>query len=655
MALPEPQEQMCFSPEELLAKDFAVDEFVARCRRRVTMEGLREELHGYFKTLKSAMVELINQDYADFVNLSANLAGIDKSIGSLMSPLKQLQTEIKEIKCAMTEAIDAAQSKMNTKTEISEQKNTLTRLIVVLESMERLERLLHIHSDKDTSGIMALPQTGAAWEPVVMERVAMEFNKLQYNASLVTNHPLIESSNERISGITQSVQLWLESSFRAGLAREDRGALISCLQTYNLIGRHEAAEAMFRTTIIHPYIDKLVTTKNLISHAQGLGGLYADILTFVPKACSLLVSITSGGSSDNSVKGFDFLVNSVWPEMVSLIERKISVIFAPGNPDTFHQNYTTTMDFVSSFEKHCSTESSIKRLRAHPTYNSFMAKWSLPVYFQIRFQDIAGSVESSLSFPLVRAEASEDHPFQLEVFGRVWLAWQQCWSPDVLIPALTHRFWKLSLQVLMRTAVWLEGLCTECSKVQPSADGRSLTRPLSLQDTLLVIADLEQLSTQSPNLAKMAHPHIPSSAESMVQEGLEDARQQLDSLVPRLATLVVEEIASECSKSLESAQTIPRLFRRTGRQVPSKPSTYVAMVLRPLEVRLSDFPSKYKKEWTKSVVELVTENYYRVTSELLLNVKRTEDSLLKLNAYRKSSAPSPSEGMTDDNKISWLV
>ncbi len=73
MALPEPQEHMCFSPDELLAKDFAVDEFVACCRRRVTMEGLREELHGYFKTLKSAMVELINQDYADFVNLSANL------------------------------------------------------------------------------------------------------------------------------------------------------------------------------------------------------------------------------------------------------------------------------------------------------------------------------------------------------------------------------------------------------------------------------------------------------------------------------------------------------------------------------------------------------------------------------------------------------
>lgn len=33
-----------------------------------------------------------------------------------------------------------------------------------------------------------------------------------------------------------------------------------------------------------------------------------------------------------------------------------------------------------------------------------------------------------------------------------------------------------------------------------------------------------------------------------------------------------------------------------------------------------------------------------------MSVKRTEDSLLKLNAYRKSSAPSQS-GMSDDNKI----
>ena len=36
------------------------------------------------------------------------------------------------------------------------------------------------------------------------------------------------------------------------------------------------------------------------------------------------------------VRGYDFLVNSVWPEVVSNIEAKTSSMFAPGNPDIFH-------------------------------------------------------------------------------------------------------------------------------------------------------------------------------------------------------------------------------------------------------------------------------------------------------------------------------
>ena len=73
MALPEPPEDLCFSPGALIEKDFNVDEFVSAIRKRVTIECLREDLDSYFKALKNAMVELINKDYADFVALSANL------------------------------------------------------------------------------------------------------------------------------------------------------------------------------------------------------------------------------------------------------------------------------------------------------------------------------------------------------------------------------------------------------------------------------------------------------------------------------------------------------------------------------------------------------------------------------------------------------
>lgn len=57
--------------------DFDVDKFVADCRKRVQLEEMRQDLEHYYRLLKTAMVELINKDYADFVNLSTNLVCLD--------------------------------------------------------------------------------------------------------------------------------------------------------------------------------------------------------------------------------------------------------------------------------------------------------------------------------------------------------------------------------------------------------------------------------------------------------------------------------------------------------------------------------------------------------------------------------------------------
>lgn len=48
----------------------------------------------YLKVLRSAMIDLINKDYADFVNLSSNLIGLDKAINGIQIPLGQLKEEV---------------------------------------------------------------------------------------------------------------------------------------------------------------------------------------------------------------------------------------------------------------------------------------------------------------------------------------------------------------------------------------------------------------------------------------------------------------------------------------------------------------------------------------------------------------------------------
>lgn len=37
------------------------------------------------------------------------------------------------------------------------------------------------------------------------------------------------------------------------------------------------------------------------------------------------------------VRGYHILVNSVWPEIVICLESRTPSIFAPGDPDEFHQ------------------------------------------------------------------------------------------------------------------------------------------------------------------------------------------------------------------------------------------------------------------------------------------------------------------------------
>jgi len=84
---------------------------------------------------------------------------------------------------------------------------------------------------------------------------------------------------------------------------------------------------------------QILTTRNFNSKSQDLSLLYAEVLNFIPAHCQLLlqaVSHTSGHTHPNQ-QGFDFLVNAVFPEIVHGIETRLSIIFAPGNPDVFYK------------------------------------------------------------------------------------------------------------------------------------------------------------------------------------------------------------------------------------------------------------------------------------------------------------------------------
>src|SRR4051812_49245642 len=66
--------ELCFNRADFVRADFNVERFINGARRRqIGVEQLQHDLRVYLRIIQNCMIELINDDYADFVNLSTSL------------------------------------------------------------------------------------------------------------------------------------------------------------------------------------------------------------------------------------------------------------------------------------------------------------------------------------------------------------------------------------------------------------------------------------------------------------------------------------------------------------------------------------------------------------------------------------------------------
>ncbi|XP_048586223.1 conserved oligomeric Golgi complex subunit 2 isoform X2 [Nematostella vectensis] len=633
----------CFTREDFMKSTFSVDGFVSDCKRNVSLEVLKTDLDEYLKALKHALIELINQDYADFVNLSSNL---------------MIRTELDN-------TIVSIEEKLDQRSQLRQKKVCMQHLLNITKSLEKIERLLKGSLADDTADI----NEDSEDESHLIERVASEFNQLQFYVTQSQGHPLVENIRWRIASITITLQKKLEDAFQEGIKSNQFDLLARVLRTYAIIDKIKDAELLFREVLVKPYMNEIISEQAFLSDPEnGLREIYTKILEFIPKYCSNMLHITSGGFSSEetgphsegraAIRGFDFMVNSIWPEAVHLIETRLSSVFAPGNPDAFHKKYRTSMWFVDKFELLCCSKASVKRLRDHPSYSAFMSRWSLPVYFQIRLQEIAGKLELVLSSPSDPSIAGEG-PLLTPVGNVLLWALMRCWDDSVYIHALCHRFWKLTLQSIARFSFWLK---SELSN-EDKAGGETSDVLLAFFVHLLV--DVINLSKKIPEhfnnviLPKLARIGLKDT--TILTDALEDSVKTLTALVPSLENTIIKQVSNRATQGLDAVRNIPRLYRRTNREVPANASPFVSMAIKPVHDFQHQFrglvPEEQRCRWTQQVLQAMFNRYNAMTSEVLTSIKKTEDSLLRLKRTRKQgagstqSSGSAQEGMSDDDKI----
>ena len=275
--------ELCFTKEEFNEENFSVDVFLSDYRRtNKSLEGVLVDLRKYGSVLESELLELINNDYADFVNLSANLSGIDKIIENLRNPLLALKKELNLIKVVVNDEIVQLEDKLTIRKELQQKRNYLVLFLNIHKTVCKIESLLQVKKSpmqEDGENEDINEENGEANEEInkknsnkiekkeknnlfeesnedtsnLIQRVANDFNQLKYYVSKTKQFPFVKNIQERIDQIELTMKNGLETLFKNGILNSDLKTIENCLRTYAAIDCISEVESLFKNTKVLPY------------------------------------------------------------------------------------------------------------------------------------------------------------------------------------------------------------------------------------------------------------------------------------------------------------------------------------------------------------------------------------------------------------------
>ncbi|KII92438.1 hypothetical protein PLICRDRAFT_172529 [Plicaturopsis crispa FD-325 SS-3] len=733
---------LAHSNEYLTAPEFALDDFLLS-RAHESLPDLRAELREYLGALKEELVRLINDDYEAFISLSTDLKGEGVRLQRLKWPLAGLKEQALLSKQELQLIQDAIQGKLRMRATIREEKALLHLLLKISESITRLESLLLIEGpsspapipEDNRSHAKHLARAAAEYTQLLyhaskaraetcafVDEVQWRIDRIRSTLSADLDHlfarTLVDTSSSRSGDAPPA---------RSARPRTTDADLAECLRTYEMLGLWREAEDVLRREIVRPFVKKTIfpgalTTPHspLLPQTPGLAvraprtpytpftafaskqdparapmaipvpllddtndplaGLYNILLRWAAREVVPTVEAAERARVEEHGDGFEVMANVVWAECGRAIMDELGgVVFAAGRPDEFRKHYETTQAFVRALEVLAPSARAVVAMRAHPVHAAFMRRWQLPVYFQLRWKTAVGRVEEALAVTSLTDNGTGG--FASAQAEAIWTAIAGCWSAEIYIPELGHRFWRFTLQLLSRYKTWLHSSILAVEALQP--------KPLALLTS-------EKAST-SPSISRAATPAPPSEATSAENTAADDTsirqcaaaivdirameshvlalwREEISvvlpetpdnpdddaiptfdalqhtlsgvtSLVDPLSGRIATVLARRACDSLLPVRSVPSQFRAMAgkRAAPTEPSYFVAGILRPIraffgigtggEAYGASLKEAFMKRYAEEVFEVVCQRYiYYLTA-----MRKTEESLRRLKKGQTST------------------
>ena len=189
----------------------------------------------------------------------------------------------------------------------------------------------------------------------------------------------------------------------------------------------------------------------------------------------------------------------------------------------------------------------------------------------------------------------------------------RCWSEGVYLPEVFPKFYKLHIQIVLRLSHWISDALT-------LINNKSGLNVLQNKKTYLLVALHSDISKFLSVLPQHQELVLKSLSASIVQQkpqqltvvkdsvgkSFDDLNQTLSTHLNKIQQSLIDSLILDCgAENIKQVNDLPRLYRKTNREVPTRCSSYVDQMLKPLKSFKAEYESKLGKEVVTKVFECV--------------------------------------------------
>lgn len=727
-SIPCPQRELCFDPAVLIPhqRELDIAEFIATTRMKAPLSLIKDDLRSLLESIQNELVSCVQRDFDTFVSLGSSVAAVDGLADAASAPLTSMQGDVGKLVDSIDDEIKTLSRTLEERRAISEKTDALQILLRTNDLLQKCERLLKVYSSYELYSEEALR---------LLERMAGENAQLSFSLSRAGNGSFVRHISPRISFVRRSIRNHLESWLRRALFPQtvpcdgspyDTEILGRVLDSFVVAGMPSDAEDFFRREVVAPFTSERIRMAPMLAIAerekkeklaQNQDGMTAksqkngksaqaqsDMNAVRPLQDNFAIDVNVTGADaleaaerviiqflgerlmpiaslcetqDRLRTSLDFVGRAVWPQVAGAIAAHMSSAFSPGIADVSHQSVLSGTRIFAAMEAAAISEKQLESLRRSQTTIDFWRHWNLPVYFQLRFQEITskydnalqkgptpagsttseGSVESSgrhhkRNFSSIRLLRSD--PYHTQATVAMIDALRTCWSKHVYLKPLAHRFLRLSLQLLTRYRTWVQtGLAGEWSEgdALPSGGARVLS------DLALV---QKRVPAEFSSYLRLMDIGIDGKMMEEMDSIFTSAVSQFQQLHPELVQSISDCLTRACVENLQPLRGILATYRMSSKPSPTTNSPFVPKILRPLKLFLQEHRGRVDNQVCAEISTAVAEGtgtkYHEMATDLISSNKKSEETLRRLNIGRSMAADASGTGSSSTtDKVSMQL